>query len=81
MSIMGGIIVKMDKGGRIHIPTSLKHDLGPKFIITRIGDRLILTSMPADPIRDLEDIGKSIPDKTLKDLREEILKEAYDDLR
>jgi DNA-binding transcriptional regulator/RsmH inhibitor MraZ len=78
---MGKTIVKMDKGGRIHIPTSLKHDLGPKFIITRHGDKLILTSMPTDPIRDLEDIGKSIPDKTLRDLRKEILEEAYNDLR
>ena len=60
---MGRTIVKMDKGGRIHLPTSLKHDLGPKFIITRLGNKLILTSMPTDPIRDLEDIGKSIPDK------------------
>ena len=78
---MGKTIVKMDKGGRIHLPTSLKHDLGPKFIITRLGNKLILTSMPTDPIRDLEDLGKSIPDKTLRDLRKEILEEAYNDLR
>ena len=77
---MGGAIVKMDKDGRIHIPTSLKHGPWPKFIITRPGNKLILTSMPIDPIRDLEDIGKSIPDKALKDLRKEILAEAYNDL-
>ena len=78
---MGKTIVKMDKSGRIHIPTSFKHDLGPKFIISRLGDKIILTSMPIDPIKDLEDIGKSIPDKALKDLRKEILEEAYNDLR
>jgi DNA-binding transcriptional regulator/RsmH inhibitor MraZ len=78
---MGATIVKMDKVGRIHIPTSLKYDLGPRFIITRLGDKLILTSMPEDPIKDLEEMGKSIPDKTLKDLRKEILEEAYNDIR
>ncbi|MGP6207623.1 AbrB family transcriptional regulator [Cuniculiplasma sp. SKW3] len=74
-------IVKMDKGGRIHIPKGLKHNLGPRFIITRLGDKLILTSLPVNPIEDLEELGKSIPDKTLKDLRKEILEEAYNDLR
>jgi bifunctional DNA-binding transcriptional regulator/antitoxin component of YhaV-PrlF toxin-antitoxin module len=78
---MNATIVKMDKGGRIHIPSSLKYNIGPKFIITRFGDKLILTSMPVDPIGDLEEIGKNIPDKTLKDLRKEILEEAYNDLR
>lgn len=81
MLIMGATIVKMDKGGRIHIPKSLKDDLGPRFIITRIGDKLILTSIPEDPFQDLEEIGKSIPDKTIKELRKEILEEAYNDIR
>lgn len=78
---MGATIVKMDKGGRIHIPISLKDDLGPRFIITRLGDKLILTSIPEDPVKDLEEVGKSIPDKTLKELRKEILEEAYNDIR
>lgn len=78
---MAGTIVKMDKGGRIHIPTSLKDDLGPRFIITRLGKKLILTSIPEDPIKDLEEIGKNIPFKTLKELRKEILEEAYNDIR
>lgn len=78
---MGATIVKMDKGGRIHIPISLKDDLGPRFVITRLGDKLILTSIPEDPVKDLEEMGKSIPDKTLKELRKEILEEAYNDIR
>ena len=78
---MGSIIVKMDKAGRIHIPASLKNDLGPKFTITRLGDKLILTNIPEDPVKDLEEIGRSIPYKTLKTLRKEILEEAYNDLR
>ncbi len=78
---MGTAIVKMDKSGRIHIPTSLKDDLGPRFIITRLGDKLILTSIPEDPIKDLEEMGKGIPDKTMMELKKEILEEAYDDIR
>ena len=78
---MAGTIIKMDKSGRIHIPTSIKDDLGPKFIITRLGSKLILTSIPEDPIKDLEEIGRSIPEKTLKELRKEILEEAYNDIR
>ncbi|MCL6089890.1 MAG: AbrB family transcriptional regulator [Candidatus Thermoplasmatota archaeon] len=77
---MAGTIVKMDKGGRIHIPSSLKDDLGPRFIISRLGDKLILTSIPEDPVKDLEEIGRRIPDKTLKELRKEILEEAYSQL-
>ena len=61
---MAGTIVKMDKSGRIHIPTSIKDGLGPKFIITRLGGKLILTGIPEDPIKDLEEIGRNIPDKT-----------------
>ncbi|AKA48699.1 hypothetical protein IX51_05845 [uncultured archaeon] len=75
------MIVKMDKNGRIHIPTSLKDDLGPRFTIKRVGDKIILTSVPEDPIKDLEEIGKNIPEKTLKELRKEILEETYNDVR
>ena len=78
---MSGEIEEIDRNGRIYLPSRLRRDLGKKFLVLRRGNQLVLVPLPDDPAKDLAELGKSLPGKSLKRFRAEILKEAEEDIR
>lgn len=81
MTTMTGEIEEIDRNGRIYLPSRLRSDLGKKFLVLRRGKQIILAPLPADPVKDLAELGGKLPAKSLKQLRSEIQKEAEDDVR
>ena len=43
-------------------------------------DGIIVIPKPKDPVKELEEIGKSLPDKPIEELKREILKQAMEEL-
>ncbi len=43
-------------------------------------DGIIVIPKPKDPVKELEEIGKSLPDKPIEELKKEILKQAMKEL-
>ncbi len=78
---MSGSIEEIDRNGRIYLPSRMRRNLGKKFLVSLRGNEIILVPLPDDPIRDLAEIGKKLPDKSLKRFRAEILEEAENDIR
>lgn len=65
-----------DKRGRIYLGKKIREKYGERFILLEAKDKLILIPVSKNPIEDLEALGKQLPDKSLKALRKDILKEA-----
>ncbi|MBX8635169.1 MAG: AbrB family transcriptional regulator [Thermoplasmata archaeon] len=78
---MSGDIEEIDRNGRIYLPSRLRRGLGKKFLVLREGNRLVLVPLPDDPAKDLAELGKNHPGRSLKQFRAEILKEAEEDIR
>ncbi len=78
---MSGYIEEIDRNGLTYLPPRLRRDLGKKFFVLRRGNQLAFVPLPDDPTKDLAELGKSLPRRSLKQFRAEILKEAEEDLR
>ena len=46
-------ILKMEKTGKIYIPKKIRRKYGKKFFIVPYKDRIVLYSMPDNPVEDL----------------------------
>ncbi len=47
-----------------------------RFFVVKVGNRTRLVPIPANPAKDLAMIGRKLPKKSTRQLREEILKQA-----
>ncbi|MEX2684267.1 MAG: AbrB family transcriptional regulator [Candidatus Sigynarchaeota archaeon] len=69
-----------DDKGRVYIPKKYQDKLTKRVFIVKIQEGLLLVPVPDDPIATLEEIGKSLPAVTLKQLKMEIMKQANEEL-
>ncbi len=72
--------VKVDERGRLYIPKSLRGKIGREAYLVEVGDGILIIPKPKDPIKELEKIGKKIPDKTIEEIRKDIVKQAMEEL-
>ncbi len=74
-------LIKIEKNGKIYIPSEIREKLGKKFFIVPYPDKIVLYNVPDDPVGDLVKIGEKIKDISLEKLKEDINNKAYHDLR
>jgi len=74
------MLAKIDSKGRLYIPKKIREKLGNEVYLIEMDDGLIIIPKPKDPLKELEEIGKSLPDKPIEELRKEILKQAMEEI-
>ena len=70
------MIIKTDDRGRIYIPKKYLQKLPGEFYLVETSNGLLLVPIPKDAVEELEKIGVNMPDISLSELKEEILKQA-----
>lgn len=67
---MGLESVVCDERGRIVLAKELRDEYGERFMVVRATGEVVLVPIPADPLKDLQEIGKKIPRHlSVKDLK------------
>ena len=74
------MLAKIDSKGRLYIPKKIREKLGNEVYLVEMGNGIIVIPKPKDPVKELEEIGKSLPDKPIEELKKEILKQAMEEL-
>jgi len=74
------MMLKCDERGRIYLPKDIREKLGKEFYLVETKAGIYLIPIPANPVKDLEEIGKKLPEKSIKELRKDILKQAMEEL-
>ncbi len=75
------MIVKCDAKGRVYIPKKMQERLSKEVFAVETPDGILLIPIPEDPVAELERLGKKLPPLTLKGLKEEIMKQAQDEMK
>ncbi len=71
----------MDNDGRVAIPKKDRAKLGKQMYVIDTPDGGLLVPFSVDPVAGLERIDEKIPAMTINELREEIKKQAIEELR
>jgi hypothetical protein len=77
---MQELTTKSDQRGRICLGRKIIEKYGTEFIIIPMTKEIILLPLIQDPIKGLQEEGKKLPKLSIKQLRQEILKEAFKEL-
>ncbi len=72
--------VKVDDRGRIYLPKPVREKIGKEVFVVEVRDGILLIPKPSDPVKELENIGKFLPDKSIKELRKEIETAAEEEI-
>lgn len=75
------MMLKCDERGRIYLPKHIREKFGEEFYLVETKEGIHLIPIPANPVEDLEKIGKKLPEKSIKELKEDILKQAAEELK
>ena len=67
---------RVDDRGRIYLPKPVREKIGKEVFVVEVKDGVLLIPKPEDPVKELENIGKLLPDKSIRELRDEIEKAA-----
>ncbi|EEB74029.1 AbrB/MazE/SpoVT family DNA-binding domain-containing protein [Thermococcus sp. AM4] len=70
------MLARVDSRGRLYIPKELRKNLSGEVYLVRVAEGILIVPKPEDPLGELEELGKKLPDVSLEELRREILKEA-----
>ncbi|NJE09720.1 AbrB/MazE/SpoVT family DNA-binding domain-containing protein [Thermococcus sp. MAR1] len=70
------MLAKVDPKGRLYLPKELRKNLPKEVYLVRVDDGILIVPKPEDPLKELEELGKNLPDIPIKEIRVEILKEA-----
>ena len=62
------------------LPKPMREKVGKEVFIVEVKDGVLLIPKPADPVKELEKIGKPLPDKSVKELRKEIESVAEEEI-
>ena len=69
--------VACDERGRIVLAKELREEYGERFMVVRAPGEVVLVPIPADPLRDLQDMGKKLPNHMpVKDIKERARRRA-----
>ena len=68
-----------DSKGRIYLTKSLRAKYGERFIIVKTRDGLLFLPVPADPIKDLEALGKPLQGFSLAALKQGVAEQAAEE--
>jgi len=77
--ICGKMLAKVDAKGRIYLKGRLRDRLGSEVYVVELDEGILILPKPEDPVQDLGSIGRGLPDRAIKELREEIAKAAERD--
>jgi bifunctional DNA-binding transcriptional regulator/antitoxin component of YhaV-PrlF toxin-antitoxin module len=70
------ILSKVDSKGRLYLPKEMRKGLSKEVYLVKIDSEILIVPKPEDPLKELEELGKNLPDKPLSEIKREILKEA-----
>jgi len=70
------ILARLDSKGRLYIPKEMREGLSREVYLVRLDHEILIVPKPGDPLRELEELGKDLPDKPLSEIKKEILEEA-----
>ncbi|NJE00710.1 AbrB/MazE/SpoVT family DNA-binding domain-containing protein [Thermococcus sp. JdF3] len=70
------MLARVDSRGRLYLPKELRENLPREVYLVRVDDGILIVPKPDDPVKELEELGKDLPDVPIEELRREILKEA-----
>ena len=71
---------KVDSRGRVYLPKSVREKIGREVFIVEVKDGILLIPKPADPLKELEEIGRKLPEKSVRELRKEIEAAAMEEV-
>ena len=75
-------IAVMDKQRRVYIPKGIgKGKNFEKFFVVEMPNQIVLVPIPKNPVKDLERLGKKLPDKPWSYFKNEIEKEIEKELK
>ncbi|WP_225807093.1 AbrB/MazE/SpoVT family DNA-binding domain-containing protein [Thermococcus bergensis] len=77
----GKMISKIDSKGRVYIPKSMRKRIHGEVYLVETPEGILIIPKPENPIEELEKIGKSLPEKSIEELKREILKQALEELQ
>ena len=70
------MLAKVDPKGRLYLPKELRKNLPKEVYLVRVDDGILIVPKPEDPLKELEELGKNLPNIAIEEIRMEILKEA-----
>ncbi|MEM1960481.1 MAG: hypothetical protein QXE95_04075 [Candidatus Nitrosocaldus sp.] len=75
------MIIKVDKKGRFYLPSRVRGKIkGEAYLLEMNDGTILLIPKPEDPVRELEEIGRVLPKKTLHELKRDIEEQAMREL-
>ncbi|WP_457590711.1 AbrB/MazE/SpoVT family DNA-binding domain-containing protein [Geoglobus sp.] len=63
---------KVDDRGRVYLPKQVRDRVGREVFVIEVKDGVLLIPKPSDPFKELEELGKKLPDRPVRELRREI---------
>ena len=73
-------MTQCDRKGRLQLRPSLRRRYGDQFWVVEAPRKVILLPVPADPLRDLREIGRLLKGKSVRELKEAIEQEAMEEV-
>ncbi|WP_297550490.1 AbrB family transcriptional regulator [Thermococcus sp.] len=70
------MLTKVDQKGRLYIPKAMREGLSEEVYLVRLDEGILIVPKPRDPLKELEELGRKLPDKSIRELRKEIVEEA-----
>ena len=70
------MLTRVDSKGRLYLPKAMREGLPDEVYLVKLDEGILIVPKPREPLRELEELGKKLPDKTLHELKKEILREA-----
>ena len=74
-------VLKCDERGRLYLKEAVRMRYGEKFVLVEAPDEIVLLPVPADPLKDLVDLGRKLPKLSLRQLRARIRRRAEQEAR
>jgi len=74
------MLSKVDEKGRLYLGRELRERLGKEVYVVEIDGGILIVPKPKDPVKALEMLGASLPDKPIRELRKEIAEKAREEL-
>jgi DNA-binding transcriptional regulator/RsmH inhibitor MraZ len=74
------MIAKCDEKGRLYIPKKLQSKISSEMFIIELKEGLLLVPVPEDPLKELQLIGQSLPDKSIAEFKSIIEQEALEEV-